>query len=88
MLTFDRSLQFLNQLVKGSLDPSHFIFEINVGKRRNPTLNDSEFEPAIDFESIWKFIIQLLSRFMSDPSISDIDFKNKMALGWFTLETF
>ena len=38
----------------------------------------------IDFESI--FIILFQSRCMSDPSISDIDFKNKMALIWTTLK--
>ena len=43
--------------------------EINVGKmwiRHRTTL-------------ILKFIIQLQRRFTSDPTLSDIDFKNKMA---------
>ena len=31
---FDWSGLKLNRPFKGSLDPSHFIFEINVGKRR------------------------------------------------------
>ena len=35
---------------------------------------------SIDFETIKKFIIQFQSRSMSDPTISDIDFKDKMAL--------
>ena len=48
-------------------------------KESDPTYNDSKFESAIDFESIWKFIIQFQSRSMSDPPLSDIDFKNKMA---------
>ena len=40
-------------IFKGSLESSHFIFEINVGKRRS----------------------------MSDPTLSDIHFKNKII--WF-----
>ena len=51
----------------------------------DPTYNDSEFESSIDFESIWKFIIQLQSRCMSVPPHSDIDIKNKMAWVWITL---
>ena len=68
--------------VKGSSVPSHFIFEINVGtwrirQRTTPNLNDVNL--TIDFESIWKFIIQCKGRSMSDPSLSDIVFKNKIA---------
>ena len=32
--------------------------------------------------------IQSQSRSMSDPALSDIDFKNKMALVWTTLKQF
>ena len=48
---------------KGSPDPSHLIFEINVGKSR---ILKADF-------------IQIESRSMSDPLLSDIDFKNKVA---------
>ena len=34
----------------------------------------------IDFESIYKFIIQLQCRCMSDPTLSDIDFKYGLGL--------
>ena len=37
----DWTFKFRDQ-IKGSSDPSHFIFEINVGKSRYPTSNDSE----------------------------------------------
>ena len=33
---------------------------------------------SIDFESIQKFIYQFLTRFMSDPPLSDIEFINKL----------
>ena len=45
------TLTLYDNKIKGSSDPSHFIFEIKVGK----------------------------SRSMSDPTLSDIDFKNKTA---------
>ena len=74
-------LQLLRQrtTLKGSPDPSHFIFEINVGKRRIRhrtilNLNDLIFNRfRLDPE------IQFQSRSLSDPPLSDIDFKNKMA---------
>ena len=72
--------------LKGSQDLSHFIFEINVGNTRIRhrtvlNLNDLIFNPLwVDLE------IQFQSRSMSDPRISDIDFKNKMALVWTTLK--
>ena len=64
--------------VKGSSDPTHFIFEINVGKsliryRTTLKLNDEFLDRLQDG------VIQIQSRCMSDPSLSDIDFKNKMA---------
>ena len=66
-------------IVKGSPDLSHFICEINVGKKRirNRTtmnLNDLIFSRfSVDLE------IQFQSRSISDRPLSDIDFKNKMA---------
>ena len=70
---------------KGSLGPSHFIFEINVGKswirhRTTSNLNQVMFRNQLKMRS---FKIQ--SRSMSDPTFSDIDFKNKMAWVWTTL---
>ena len=66
---------------KGGSDPSHFIFEINVGKgriRHTTTLKlNDEFQ--IGSKSIADDVIPILRRSMSDPPFSDIDFKNKMA---------
>jgi len=65
---------------KGSPDPNHFIYEISVGKRRirhRTTLNLNFF--LIDSKLIEDDIIQIESRSLSDPPLSDIDFKNKMA---------
>ena len=45
---------------------------------------DSELKSSIDFEAIQKFIIQFQSH-MSDPLLSDIDFKNNLARVWTTL---
>ena len=39
----------------------------------------------IDFESLLKFIILFQSRSKSDPTLFDIDCKNKIALVWTTL---
>jgi len=61
----------------GSPDPSHFIFVINVGKRR------IRHRTALNLNDI-RF--QFQSRCMSDPLLSDIDFKNKMAWVWTTLK--
>ena len=62
--------------VKGISDPNHFIFEINVGKSRirhttTLKLND-KFQ--IDSKSVADDVIPILSRSMSDPPLSDIDF--------------
>ena len=72
--------------VKDSPGPCHF-FEINVGKRRiqdtrtTLKLNDVIFNRfCVDLE------IQFLSRSMSDPPLSDIDFKDKMDWVWTTLK--
>ena len=73
-------------MLKGSSDPSYFISEINVGKgriRHETTLNliDAIFNRfLIDLE------IQFQSRSMSDPTFSDIDFRNKVAWAWTTLK--
>ena len=73
--------------IKGCQDPSHFIFEFNVemGRiRHKTTLNLykvilNRFE--VDLE------IQFQRRCMSDPTLSDIDFRDKMAWVWTTLKT-
>ena len=39
-----------------------------------------------DSKSIEYDVIEILSRSMSDPTLSDIDFKNKMAWVWTTLK--
>ena len=65
--------------IKGSSDSSHFIVEINVGKsriRHRMTLNLND---AI-LNSFWIDLkIQFQNRSMSDPTLSDVDCKNKMA---------
>ena len=71
--------------VKSSSHPSHFIFEINVGKSRIRHLTTLNLNEAtlnrfwLDLES------QFQSRLASDPTFSDIDKKNKMAWVWTTL---
>ena len=73
---------------KGSSNPNHFIFEINVGKSRirhttTLQLNDEVLDRLkIDEDDV----IQIQSRSMSDLTLSDIDFKNKMALVRTTLK--
>ena len=75
---------------KGSSDPSHFIFGINVGKgrirhRTTLNLNDGIFNRFwVDLE----IVVQFKSRCISDPTLSDIDSKNKMAWVWTTLNIF
>ena len=68
-------------MLKGSLDSSHFNFEINVEENRirhRTTLKLNEVNiSSMDFESIKKFIIQFQSRSMSDSTLSDIDFRKK-----------
>ena len=66
---------------------SHFIFEINVVKSRirhgtNLKLND-EFLDRLKIDRM----IQIQNRSMSDPTLSNIDFKNKMAWVWTTLKS-
>ena len=76
------------ELLKGSSDQSHFIFEINVGKsriRHRTTLNSND----IIFDRFWVGQeIQFQSRSLSDLTFSDIDLKNKMAWIWTTLKSF
>ena len=42
-------------------------------------MNDSEIECLDQLKQIENDVIQIQSRFMSDPNFSDIDFKSKMA---------
>ena len=58
---------------KGGPHTSYFIFEINLA---DPTQNDSEFE---FLDRIEDDVIQIQSRSMSDPPLSEIDFKKRMA---------
>ena len=70
-------------LFKDSPYTSHFILEINVEKRqiRHRTtlkLND-EFPDRLKMaKSIEMALFKIQSLFMSDPTLSDIDFKNKL----------
>ena len=73
-------------IFKGSSDQSHFIFEINVGKsriRHITTLNLNNIFQSILSRSRNSSLNQC--RCMSDPTLSDVDFKNKMAWVWTTL---
>ena len=42
----------------------------------------------IDSKSIEDGVIQIKSRSMSDPTLSDIDFKNQMTWSWTTLNFY
>ena len=66
-------------IFKGSADPSHFIFEINVGMNRIRHRMTLKLNFQIDSKLIGDGVIQIQSRSMSDPIHFDIDFKNKMA---------
>ena len=94
-ITFERSTfqkLRIKQIIKGSSDSSHFIFEINVGKRRIRHRTTLNLTDAI-FNRFWVdlkvnlSILQLQSCFMSDPTLSDNDFKNKMGLVWTILNS-
>ena len=64
----------LGMWIKGS----PFLFEINVGKSRIRHRTTMHFNDAV-FNWFWVDLeIQFQSRSMSDPSLADIDFKNKM----------
>ena len=69
-------------MVKGSSDRSHFIFEINVGKSRTRYRTTLDFNDKSYFyrlKSIEYAVIEIQSRSISGPTLSDINFKNKMA---------
>jgi len=72
--------------LKGSPHPSHFIFEINVGKSRIQHLTTLNLNEATSNRFWLDLEIQFQSRPVSDPTFSDIDFKNKMAWVWTTLK--
>ena len=78
--------KFNQDKIKSSWDPNHFIFEINGGKsriRHRTALNLN----GIIFNWFWVNLeIQFQSRSMADPTLSDIDFKNKLAWVWTTLK--
>ena len=77
---------FKNFEIKGSSDSSHFIFEISVGKSRIRHRTTLNLNNAI-FNRFWVDLeIKFQSRSMSDPPLSDINFKNKMARVWTTLK--
>ena len=75
-----------NSFLKDSPDQSHFIFGINVGKRRNRHITTLK----LNLQSIFIRSRNSSLNFncMSYPSLSDIDFKNKMAWVWTTLKFF
>ena len=79
----DHTVWSMAKTYKGGPYPSHFLFEINVGRSGSDI---EQFSPSIDFESIWQFIIQYLTRFMSDPLLSDIYLNDRMAWVWTTLK--
>jgi len=60
----------------GGSDPSHFIFECQCREETDPTY-DSEIEILHYAEFLDRLNIQ--TRSMSDPTLSDIGFKNKIA---------
>ena len=85
----------MGKVVKGSphesSHPSHFIFEINVGKSRIRHLTTLNLNEAT-LNRFWVDLeIQFQGRSMSDPShptLSDNDFKNKMAWVRTTLKSY
>ena len=56
----------VSENIKGSPNPSHLFFEINVGKGRIREWI------SIDSKSIEDEVIEIQSRPMSDPPLSDI----------------
>ena len=71
--------------LKGSSDSNHFIFEINVGKKRIRYNNDSEikFELIVRLEVYWRCRHRKLESVYVGSVFSDIDFLNLMAWVWF-----
>ena len=53
-------------------------------KEADPTYNDPQIQWRISRSTQNRLKIQIQSRSMSDPPLSDIDFKNKMAWIWTT----
>ena len=72
----------------GWFRPISFYLWNQCRKESDPTYNDAETELFDPSKSIEDDVIQIQSRSMSDPPISDIDFKNKMVLFWITLRTY
>ena len=72
--------------LKGSSNPSHFIFEINVGKSRIRHITTLNLNDVIFNQFLFDKEIHFQSRSMSDPTLSDIDLKNKMARVWTTFK--
>ena len=62
------------------------LFWKSMSERGGSAIERLWFWMKIDFASLQKFIIQFQSRCMSDPNLSDIDFKNKMTWVWTTLK--
>ena len=73
---------------KGSSDTSHFIFEINVGKRRFRHRTTSNLNQVIFQNQLKMRSFKIQSRSMSDPTHSDNDFKNKILWVWTTRNLF
>ena len=73
------SFAFSWKTFKGSPLGSHYLFEINLGKKRMRHRTTLKLNFQIDSKLIEDDIIEIQSRFMSDPPLSDNDFKNKIA---------
>ena len=72
---------------KGSQDPTHFIFEMIVGKSRIRLSIRFRFDRDMIDHNQSRFWIQNLKPFeVSDPTLPDNDFKNKMVLTGTTLK--
>ena len=70
---------FTGPTVKGSLDPNHFTYEINVGKRWIRHRRILKLNFLFDSQSIEDGFILTASHSLSDPTLSDIHLMNKMA---------
>ena len=64
----------------------HLIFEINVGEGRIRHRTTPKFNFLIDSKWIEDGVIWIWSSSISDPTVTDIDFKNKLAWVWTTLK--
>ena len=72
----DHFLRRIMRFFKDSSDTSHFIFEINVGKRRFRHRTTSNLNQVILKNQLKMRLFKIQSRSMSDPTLSEIDFKN------------